>query len=222
MERYKVTLKGISPLLMHSDNMAFMEKVEAWRKDPANANLSIKGDDRSPAFTWLACLYHDGKVLGMPSDNVMTMLRDAGAKVVRNGLKTYKTETQSGLFLDQQQLTLLVNGQPVDVAELQALIGVNDFLEHVTKAEKHGFELLVKRAKLPKGGKHVRVRPMFRQWELTGSFTVMDPDASGLKQPVLETILRQAGSVVGLGDWRPSSGKSGTFGRFQPFLEKAA
>ena len=76
-----------------------------------------------------------------------------------------------------------------------------------------GFELFVKRAKIGKA-KHVRVRPMFRNWEAEGTLTVLDEEASGLKHANLQRILDLAGAMVGLGDWRPSSPTPGCYGRF--------
>lgn len=220
MDQYNITLTGLSPLLMHQDNIAFGESLKKWRTDPANKELSQTGDDRSPAWTWLGYIYHDRKVLGMNADNIMTMLREGGAKVkTGNGKETYKKHTQSGIMLDQQQFTLLVNGNTVPVAALNDLIGVTDFTKHLEVAEQFGFELLVKRAKVGMS-KHVRVRPLFREWVLTGSLTILDPELSGLSEQTLDLILRQAGSLCGLGDWRPSSPSSGTFGRFAPTVEK--
>jgi len=216
MKRYGATFTGLSPLLMHRDNLAFGELISKWRKDPANKEFSQSGDDRSPAWTWLGYVYHNSKVFGISSDNIMTMFREGGAKVINKGKETYKKQTQSGIFLDQEQFTLTVKGKEIPVDVFDALRGNMDFTAHMELAASHGFELLVKRAKIG-NAKHVRVRPMFRDWVLTGSFTVIDEDLSGLSKPVLETILNQAGALCGLGDWRPSSPKSsGTFGRFSP------
>ncbi len=223
MGQYKITLKGLSPLLMHADNMTFDESLKDWRRDPANKEGSVVADDRSPAWAWLGYAYHDRKVFGMPGDNLMTMLREGGAKLKTGaGKETYKKHTQSGIMLDQQQFTLLVGGEPVPVGPFNELIGVNDFVQHIERAEAHGFELLVKRATVGRA-KHVRVRPMFREWTLVGSLTVIDTELSGLTKDVLLTILNQAGALCGLGDWRPSSPfSSGNFGRFEPAIERVA
>jgi hypothetical protein len=220
MDQYNITLKGLAPLIMHSDNLAFGEKIEAWRKDPANKELSQRGDDRSPAWTWIGYMYHDGKHLGVPADNIMTNLREGGAKVVNKGKETYKKQTQSGIMLDQQQFTLLIDGKPVPVKPFSKAIGETEFVKHIEAAENSGFELLVKRAKIGQA-KHVRVRPMFRNWSLVGSLTVIDAELSGITQPILETILKQSGALCGLCDWRPSSPKaSGTFGTFMATVER--
>lgn len=219
MEQYKITLKGLTPLLMHQDNIAFSEKIQAWQRAPENKEYSVSGDDRSPAWVWLGYLYHDGKKVGMPSDNLMTMLREGGAKVLTGkGKESYKKQTQAGIMIDQQQWTLYTSGAEVPIKPFNELIGNNQFTDHMEMAEKYGFELLVKRAKIGRA-KHIRVRPLFREWILEGSLTVIDHEISGITEDVLRTIMNQAGAMCGLGDWRPSSPNSGTFGKFEPIIE---
>jgi len=214
MKKYHVTLKGLNPLLMHNDNIAFSEALAAWRRDPANRDKSVAGDDRSPAWTWIGSLYHNRKVLGVPSDCIMTMLREAGASVFKTGRKTFKTDTQSGLFINDEQFDLLIDGETVPVAEIEKLIGEEDFSVHLETVKKLGFELLIKRARIGQA-KHVRVRPMFRDWVLVGSLTVIDESQSGLTRDVLQQIFTIGGVTKGLGDWRPSSRKAGSFGTFE-------
>lgn len=219
MDQYKITLTGLTPLLMHKDNIVFSEKLKAWTMAPENMKLSVAGDDRTPPWTWIGYTYHDGVNIGVDSDNIMTMLREGGAKVSFKGKETFKKQTQSGVMLDQQQFDLYIDNNLVPVDAIRGLIGDTDFNNHISKSEELGFELLVKRAKIGKA-KHVRVRPLFRKWELRGSLTVIDAELSGLTHGIIETILNQAGALCGLCDWRPSSGSSGAFGKFKPFVEK--
>lgn len=219
MDRYQITLEGETPLLMHHDNITFNERIREWQRDPANRRLSAAGDDRSPAWTWLASLYHDGQWIGMSSDNVMTMLREGGAKVptgVKN--ETFKRQTQSGIVPEEICPPLFVNGSRVDVRPFLELEGEDDFAVHMQAAEDAGFELLVKRAKVGTS-KHIRVRPMFRKWALVTTLLVPDPQESGLTKDVLQKILAKAGALCGLGDWRPSSRTPGQFGRFKATVE---
>lgn len=220
MDQYQITLKGLTPLLMHNDNLAFSEKVSAWRKAPENKEFSVSGDDRTPPWTWIGYTYHDGNNFGIPSDNLMTMLREGGAKLLTGkGKETYKKQTQAGIMIDQQQWDLIIGGALVPVDRLKPLIGNTEFHEHLAVAEDLNFELLVKRAKIGRA-KHIRVRPMFRQWEARGSLTVIDKEISGISKDILQVILNQAGAVIGLCDWRPSSPQSsGTFGKFSPVIE---
>lgn len=217
MKQYRIEIEGTTPLLMHADNIAFAEKIAAWRRDPANREHSVSGDDRSPPWSWIGYLYHDGRHVGLPGDNLMTMLREGGARVKTGragGKETFKKHTQAGLMLDGMQFRLLAHGAEVPVAQFEPLIGDLDFVRHIEAAEDAGFELLVKRARVGQA-KHVRVRPMFRSWSAAGSLTVMDESISGLTREVIEAVLTQAGEMIGIGDWRPSSPRaSGTFGKF--------
>ena len=218
MDQYHIVLKGLTPMLMHNDNLAFTEKVTAWRKAPENKEFSVSGDDRTPPWTWIGYLYHDGRNIGVNSDNLMTLLREGGAKVLTGkGKETYKKPTQSGIMLDQQQWDLYLDGKMVSIEPVKLLIGDRDFYHHIEVAESLGFELLIKRAKIGRA-KHIRVRPMFRDWELRGSLTVIDKEISGITKDLLQIILNQAGAVCGLCDWRPSSPNSGTFGKFTPTI----
>lgn len=205
---------------MHNDNLAFSEKIAAWQRDPANKEHSVRGDDRSPPWIWIGYTYHDGKHISVPADNIMTLIRDAAKKVsTGKGSETYAKRSQSGLLVDGVGFDLLVGEDQVPIDLLNPLIGNLDFSNHIEAAEAMGFELLVKRAKVGQA-KHVRVRPMFRNWTAIGSITVFDEQVSGLTQPILDTVFRQAGSLIGIGDWRPSSPKSsGTFGRFEAAVE---
>jgi hypothetical protein len=218
MKQYQITLNGLTPLLMHNDNISFSEKIQAWTKDPANKGNSTAGDDRTPPWTWIGYLYHDTKTIGVPSDNLMTMLREGGAKVTKRGKETFKKQTQSGIMIDQQQFELLISGKPVTMDKIRPLVGDMDFTNHIATAESLNFELLVKRAVIGRA-KHVRVRPMFRQWQAVGSVTVLDEEMSGITKAILQTILNQSGALCGLCDWRPSSGASGTFGRFEAIVK---
>lgn len=214
MRQYDIVLTGQSPLLMHKDNISFSERIKKWQKAPENKALSVAGDDRSPPWIWVGYCYTDGHVLGIDADNIMTMLREGGAKVATGQKQgTYKKQTQSGLLLDQPLWPLFIGGKTISVDPIEKLIGNLDFTEHMDCAAKLGFELLVKRARVG-AGKHVRVRPMFREWVARGSLTVLDEEISGITEHVLVTILKQAGALCGLGDWRPSSPASGVFGRF--------
>jgi len=215
MKRYELTFKGLNPLIQHNDNLTFAEAIKAWRDDPANAALSINGDDRSPPWTWIGYLYHNGEYIGLPSDNIMTMFRQGGSKVPFKGKETFKKQTQSGIIVDQQQFDLFSSiGKRIPIKPFEKLLDDLNFNNHLKSVEENGFELFVKRAPVGRA-KHVRARPLFRQWVAKGTITVLNEEISGLTMNILETILRVCGSTVGLCDWRPSSPKSGSYGTFE-------
>lgn len=195
---------------MHADNIDWAGPIDAWRRDPGNKALQVAGDDRSPPFTWISYLYvEDGKVV-IPSDNLMTVLREGGAQISFKGKKTFKAQTQSGLIIDQSSWPLVVNGKEIPYSEIEPLVGEPSFKAHEDKAKSLGFALFTKRAKIG-SSKHVRVRPRFDNWSCSGTITVLDQT---ITSTVLEQILKFAGAYSGLCDWRPSSKTPGRFGRF--------
>lgn len=212
MRRYEIKINGISPLLMHNDNLEWCEVMDQWRLDPGNKKNSKAGDDRTPAWRWIGNLYLDAGQVAVPSDNLMTVLREGGAKCptgIRQG--TFKAMTQSGIIVDQIAWPLIVNGGLIPYTPIKALIENPDFEHHKKVAEELGFELFVKRAKIGQA-KHVRVRPRFNTWSCSGTITVLE---DMLSTQVIENILTFAGAYSGIGDWRPSSPRSpGSFGKF--------
>lgn len=221
MKKYKVTLIGQTPLIMRGDDIVFAEKVKRWLKLPENRSLSVAGDDRSPAWTWIGGLYHDTHHVCIPSDNIMTMLREGGAKIpTGKGKETFKKQTQSMIHLDGQQFEFFQNEKQIDFTKIVELEAVNDFSFHMDAVKDMGFELFVKNVKMQKGGtRHIRVRPRFDRWIATGGVTVIDEEMSGISKDILVTILAQAGGLCGLGDWRPSSRSGGVFGKFTSVIE---
>jgi len=197
---------------MHHDNLSWAEFMKKWAMDPANKKDSVRGDDRSPAFRWIGSLYVEGGKVVIPSDNLMTVLREGGKKCpTGKGQQTFKSQTQSGIVVDQASWPLTIEGKDVPFEPIKALQTEKDFDVHCEVAKSLGFELFCKRAKIG-NAKHVRVRPRFDRWECEGSLTVLDDSIS---KDVLANILTFAGVYSGMCDWRPSSPKSpGPFGKF--------
>lgn len=213
MKTYHVVLMGKSPLLMHWDNIEGADALRAWRETPEHKKLSVAGDDRSPAFTWMNGLYNDGAQIVLPADNIARCLMEGGAQVPvpggKNG-KTFKSQSQSGMMPGESAWPLLVDGQPIAMRDLDALREELDFAVHQETAQALGFSLFVKRAKIG-ASKHVRVRPRFDRWAAHGTILVWDDQ---ITQPVLTDILRFGGDYKGLGDWRPGGKTPGPYGRF--------
>jgi hypothetical protein len=213
MKRYEVTITGTNPLLMHADSVEWADQIKAWQKDPENKKASVAGDDRSPAWSWVGALYHDGQVIAVPSDNLMTMMREGGAMVPvpgAKGNKSFKAQTQSGLLVNEAYWPLVVNGAAIPMGEIKELLNETDFTKHQETAQRLGFELFVKRARINRA-KHIRVRPRFDTWQASGTISVFDDQ---ITTEILGVILDMGGKYKGLGDWRPSSPTPGPFGTF--------
>ena len=225
MKRYHITMSGTTPLIMHRDNPAFAEIVSRWCQDPANKEYVKKGDDRSPGWAWIGYLYHDGTNITMNADNLATCIREGGAKVPTGnsrGDQSYKRLSQSGIVLDAPEYTLLVNGEVIPLEPIKNMMesGEIDFNKYMALAESLGFELFVKRAKIGMT-KHLRVRPLFRNWKIDGTITVLDEEMFKLTPDIIQKIFAQAGMFVGIGDWRPGAQKSpGFYGKFTTEFER--
>lgn len=218
-KKFSVRLTGETPLLLHHDNIGWADMLSKWQKDPAHKKESVAGDDRSPAFRWIGNLYADMGLVCVPSDNLMTMLREGGAKCPtgKRGA-TFKRQTQSGLVVDQAAWPIEVNGKTIAYEGLKALVEEPDFAKHEEAAANAGFALFVKRARVGQN-KHIRVRPRFDVWSIAGTITVLD---DSITEEVLANIVTFAGMYAGLGDWRPSAPKSpGVFGRFVAEVKEA-
>jgi hypothetical protein len=216
MRNFKVTLTGKTPLLMHHDNIEWADFMEGWKNNPENKKGSKAGDDRSPAWRWLGCVYHDGKVLAIPQSNIMKCVMEGGAMVPvpggKNG-KTFKSQTQSGMMSVEPFWTLLIGGKPIEWSAIEALKDEPIFSNHKLRARELGLELLVKRATV-NGSKHVRVRPQFAAgWQAVGSIAVWDEQ---IDDKSLASIFEYSGQYKGIGDWRPGAPKKpGPYGTFE-------
>jgi len=216
---YRITLTGKTPLLMHADNLDWADQMERWKNNPESKKVSKAGDDRTPAFRWIGCLYHDGSVIALPGDNLMRCLMEGGAMVPvpggKNG-KTFKAQTQSGCMVGEAYWPLQVgSGGTIPLERVMKLTEEPSFAQHQSAAAELGFMLYVKRAKIGQS-KHVRVRPRFDQWTVTGTLNVWDEQ---LTQDALVSILHYAGRYKGLGDWRPGGKTPGPHGMFDAAMQ---
>lgn len=218
MQKYKFVFTGVTPLILHWDNIPWAEELDTWRKRPENTKFQKKGDDRSPAWSWIGCLYNDGEHVALPTENIMRAVMEGGAAVPvpggRSG-KTFKAQTQSGMAIGEEYNRILVNDKPVKVEKVLELADNADFSKHQAVAAKLGFSLFIKRARIGQS-KHVRVRPRFNTWKVAGVFQVWDEQ---ITEAALRDILKWTGEYKGLGDWRPSSKTPGPYGRFTATIE---
>lgn len=219
MKTYNVTITGKTPLLMHSDDIEWADRMAEWKANPKNKNVGKPGDDRSPAWRWIGNVYADNEFVSIPADNLMRCLMEGGAMVPvpggKNG-KTFKSQTQSGLIVGAAYWPLRVNGKVIERQHIDALLSNEDFADHKVGVKQLGFSLFVKRAKIG-SSKHIRVRPRFDDWSASGEIIVTD---SQITKSVLLDILAYAGQYKGLCDWRPGGRTPGSFGMFSAALSE--
>lgn len=219
MLNVKVVIKGLTPLLMHADNIEWADMMEEWRKDPSNKAMSKAGDDRTPPFRWIGSLNTDGQIVTIPSEYIMRCLMEGGAQVpTGKGKKTFKAQSQSGLLCPEFHWPLHINGSgaTINMSDINDLKTKAHFVEHVEGARKLGFSLFIKRVRVGQS-KHIRVRPRFEQWSTEGRIVIMD---EAITVKILRQILELAGRYKGLGNWRPGSPTPGQFGMFEATVEE--
>lgn len=212
METYKFTLRGITPLLMHAEDSRYAN-VESMQKSR---------DDRFPAWTWQMHVSRYGNRVAMPIDNVMACLHKAESHVIsanKRG-KTFKLESPS---------TILIRGMKVDgvsSAYLRFSIGDKEiafdkidalrhkpFMEQLESVREFGFDLHVKHTTVD-ALKHVRVRPIFSNWTLSGIVKIVSPEQMSFE--FLQELFDVAGRRVGVGEWHSGSPKSSKrYGKFK-------
>jgi len=211
MKTVAVEITGTMPLLMHHDNIPWSDQMDAWKNDPKNKQNSKAGDDRTPPWRWIGCLYHDGNVVTMPSENIMRCLMEAAAQVpTGKGQKTFKSQSQSGLLCQEYHWKFMADGKTISMKDINEMLGFETFREHAEAAETLGFELFVKRAKIGQS-KHIRVRPRFDKWSVEGHIIITD---NQINKSILKQIFEIGGQYKGLGDWRPGAKTPGPFGMF--------
>lgn len=221
MKTYSVTITGKTPLLMHHDNIEWADFMEEWKNNPESKKTSKAGDDRSPAWRWLGCVYHDGNLLAIPQANIMKCLMEGGAMVPVPGGKsgkTFKSQTQSGMMSVEPFWLLSIDGALIQWTDIEVLQAEDSFKAHRETARGLGFDLMVKRAKIG-SSKHVRVRPEFAAgWKASGTLAVWDEQ---ITEVTLGQILEYSGQYKGLGDWRPGGKTPGPYGMFEASIKKA-
>ena len=220
MREYLITITGNTPLLMHYDNIEWADFMDDWKNDPANKKNSKAGDDRTPPWRWIGCVYHDGEFVGIPQANIMRSLMEGGLMVPvpgGKGGKTFKAQTQSGMMsMDQFWRLTTAQGNTISWSDIERMKDIQQFSWHKTEVAKLGFDLMIKRAKIGTS-KHIRVRPIFDAgWKLTGRLAVWDDQ---ITEDVLRKIIEYAGQYKGIGDWRPGGKTPGPYGMYSAEIE---
>lgn len=216
MQRYKFTIKGVTPLLLHHNNIEERDRITDLRK---KLKSQAKGDDRSPAESWKGYVYvsDDTGNICLPAENLQACMLAGGAKCRLRGKETLKTHSQR-IGFDRLDYDLVVGGRTIAHKDIDKISG--EFTEHADAARKLGFRLHVKPCRIGTSS-HVRVRPWFSGWSVSGVLEISPEDEEVLGLSALRDLFAACGRLVGLGDWRPGSPKPGQYGRFTSTVERA-
>jgi len=172
VERYRVVLRGIRPLLMHR---------VALDETPGPTRAGGRPDPKVEAKHGL---YRDkeGRIV-VPALNIQASLRAAARRyrVPGRGRATFADYVLSGLSIEPEDVPLQIpdGRKPEDAWEIDVRPAV------------------IQKARI------LRARPRFDQWGLEFFITIRDPS---ITEDTLSQILVEAGSSMGLMDFRPLFG----------------
>lgn len=183
MKTINVVIEGKTPLLCNR----FTD--EAAASSTSGTRTSITGDKGSPREQAEKCLYiseDDGQPV-IPQPNIFRAIIDAG-KFHKAG-KSKVTTQKSSL--------------------IPACVEMDE-VEYVIETQA-GWDVDTRAVRIPStGGRILKHRAKFNDWKLSFEIKL---DDSMMSASVLRDIIDDAGSKIGLGDFRPDN--KGPFGKFR-------
>lgn len=188
---FTITLEGTAPLIMHNARLANpLDTASKAIKEYTSKRKKTDADHEAIArLEHAASLYLDPDVGPyLPGENVARCLID-GARITKAGVKVTR-----GVFIASDVNPLAYKG-PRDADGLWS----DENFRHIASVKVGQ-------------SRTMRCRPIFRQWRVQAEGTL---DTGVLSLRELVAIAEEAGSMVGLGDWRPR------FGRFTVQVEAA-
>jgi len=188
MQSVKVKLTGLSPILMHSEQLSnpFDDLTKEMKKLTSKRKKTEEDLEAMAEIEWRGGLYYD-KATGpyIPAMMVKASLRD-GAKLSRGGKKISRAVQ---ILKDKLPLQYVGPRTPEKLWKKKEFIDMRS--------------VVVQRARL------MRCRPIFSNWSLEVEFIYL-PDQ--IDKADLLSYIETAGMLIGMGDFRPDKG--GDFGRF--------
>jgi hypothetical protein len=183
MYEFTVSFEGTAPLLMHNSRLAnpLDPASKALKKVTGKRNKTDEDHAEMARLEFLGGLYIDPDIGPyIPGENIWRCLWDA-AKKYKMGVKV-----KEGVFITTDVNPLGYTG-PRDAVKLWA----DENFRHMASV-KVGTS------------RTMRCRPTFTEWRVSAD-GILDPAL--LEPSDLESIAETAGSLIGLGDWRPRFGR---------------
>lgn len=186
IEQLRVRIRGVQPLLMHSNQsvnprLPLVQEMKALNK---KRNKTDEDMDRISRIEWELGMYHDAEIGPyLPSFVILACLRDAAKKTKQGKLIV------EAVWMDEMKVKLDYDG-PRDMDGLYdgGFFDLRPVRNPATRATVN------------------RARPLFPSWSINFS---LNYDAEVLDRADLARIVETAGRRIGVGDYRP------TYGRFE-------
>ena len=189
-------LTGISPLLLHSGQA--IDPLNQYAKEMKRVSKKKgKTDDDQALISkveWHMGIYHNGAP-DLLADGEITV--DPKARVVLPSLSIEAMITAGG------KKVKMGNAVKSGVIVLEDALLAYDGPENISKLFAAGTHIHKVPAKVGMA-RIMRTRPIFRAWSATITVT---HDETVMDEPELFQIIKTAGQLVGIGDWRPRFGR---------------
>lgn len=190
MARFQLTCTGTHTLLLHNARLSnpLDEVAKAMKRVTSKRTKTEEDHEELARLEHMGSLYFDTDIGPyLPGQNFERCLVDAG-RITKSGKKI-----ERGVFVTSDVNPIAYDG-PRDVAGLWK-----------DENFRHSASVKVGTSRV------TRTRPQFRKWAAQAEGTY-DPAVINLDE--LREIAVTAGTMIGLGDWRPR------FGRFEATVEK--
>lgn len=190
MKKLNITITSSAPLLMHSARLSNpLDPIAKAMKKVSAKRVKTDDDHLEMArLEHMGSLYFEENIGPfIPADNIWRCLQDAAKK------RKLGQQVKSGLIVTTDVNPLAYDGP----RDLDGLWADENF--------RHQASVKVQTSRV------IRTRPIFQDWACEAEM-IYDP--TQLDQSQIEEIAEIAGTLIGLGDWRPK------FGRFEATIEK--
>jgi hypothetical protein len=181
---FRITLEGTGALLMHNARLSnpLDPASKAIKKVSGKRNKTEDDHAEMAHLEFIGSLYHDTDAGPyIPSDNIWRCLYDAARKSKRG------PKMKEGILITTDVNPLGGYGKPREAEGLWA----DENFRHYASAKIGQVRV-------------TRCRPIFRTWRVEADGIL---DANVLDFSDLEQIAETAGTLIGLGDWRPKFGR---------------
>jgi hypothetical protein len=181
---FRITMEGTGALLMHNARLSNpLDKATKAIKKISGKRTKTEDDHAEMAhLEFIGSLYHDPDAGPyIPSDNIWRCLYDAARKSKRG------PKVKEGILITTDINPLGGYGGPRDAEALWA----DENFRHYASAKVGQVRV-------------TRCRPIFRTWRVEAD-GILDGDVLDFSD--LEQITETAGTLIGLGDWRPKFGR---------------
>jgi len=192
MKTLQFNIKGIAPLIMHSNRAVNQLGKEYKAMKPLTSKRSKTEEDLRvlARLEWEAGLYiHEGKIV-LPAKCVLACITE-GAKRSKLG----KTVTRA-IFPLEDFFPFLHDGPKVALSKNGEF--PNDSLDALFEINRYEVPVKI-------GTKTImRTRPIFYKWSSVATFLF---DENEINESSIMMCAEQAGQYIGLLDWRPLHGR---------------